>query len=387
MKEFIPYGRQNISEEDIESVLEVLQSSYLTQGPTVPLFENLIASKVKSDFAIAVNSATSALHLACMAIGLNVGDILWTSPNTFVASANCGLYCGAKVDFVDIDPNTGLISIDLLRLKLIEAEKKNTLPKVIIPVHLGGSSCQMEEIQKLTKNYGIHLIEDASHAIGGKYQGLPVGNCRYSDMTIFSMHPVKIITSGEGGVVTTNNEKYAQKIRDLRTHGIVKDEERFHETSYDPWTYELQALGYNYRLTDIHAALGISQLSKLENFVFERNNLRNTYSNLLQNLPLKLLKIPANVYSSNHLLIIRLFKQDSDFHRMVFESLRASNIGVQIHYIPVHLHPLYKKFGFKLGDFPEAENYAKNAISLPIFPGLTNDQISYIVDILKKIIS
>ena len=372
---YIPYGRHEVSKSDIKSVLEVLESSFLTQGTKVPLFEEKIAKKVNSAYAIAVNSATSALHLACLALDLGPGDLLWTSAITFVASANCGRYCGADIDFIDIDPFTGLISLQALEEKLKRAKIRGSLPKIVIPVHLGGSSCDMEELYRLSKVYGFFIIEDASHAIGGKYKDEPVGNCKYSSITIFSFHPVKIITSAEGGIATTNDNKLAEKMLDLRSHGIVKELSRFELENKEEWKYEQQYLGFNYRLSDLHAALGISQLSRLDSIILERNNLYSVYKKELANLPVSFLRIPINVVSSIHLFIIRLNCLDPIFHRKIFRGLREKSIGVQLHYNPVHLNPYYRNLGFKEGMFPESELYSRNAITLPLFPGLTyNDQ-------------
>ena len=373
---FIPYGRQTITEADIAAVTEVLRSDFLTQGPTVPAFEHALASMVGASHAVAVNSATSALHIACLVLGLGPGDRLWTSPITFVASANCGRYCGAEVDFVDIEPATGLMSTKALAIKLEQAEISGMLPKVVVPVHLAGSSCDMAKIGALAERYGFAVIEDASHAIGGAYQGEPIGNCRHSAITVFSFHPVKIITTGEGGVAITNNTWLAGQMFKLRSHGITKDAERFENQPAGPWVYEQQLLGFNYRLTDIQAALGLSQLKRLEFVVVERNRLYKRYQDLLADLPLQLLEIPKEVRSSVHLAIIYLIDFRPAKHRRVFEYLRSVGIGVQLHYTPVHLQPYYQKLGFKEGNFPEAEAYGSSAISLPLFPGLSDeDQI------------
>lgn len=380
----IPYGRQTITDEDIEAVVAVLKSQYLTQGPEVPKFEEAIGKKVSSDYVIAVNSATSALHLACKALGLGKGDWLWTSPNTFVASANCGIYCDAKVDFIDIETKTGLICTKKLEKKLEEAKRKSRLPKIVIPVHLCGTSCDMKEIRRLSEIYNFKVVEDASHAIGGKYMDNPVGNCKYSDITVFSLHPVKIITSGEGGIATTNSKELAIRMRDMRSHGITKDKERFVDEDTAPWKYEQQNIGYNYRLSDIHAALGLSQLMRLEEIIKKREVLFENYKQLLEGLPIKLLAIPSNVRSALHLAVIRLDEDNKMDHRELFELLRKENIGVQVHYTPVHLQPFYKKMGFREGDFPNAEKYAKSAISIPIYEGLTKDDQKIVVDILKK---
>ena len=383
-KPFIPYGRQTITEADIAAVVEVLRSPFLTQGPVVPAFEQAIAAKVGARYGVAVNSATSALHIACLALGLGPGDQLWTSPITFLASANCGLYCGATVNFVDIEPSTALMSIEALTFKLEQAERDGTLPKVVVPVHLTGSSCDMAAIGGLAERYGFAVLEDASHAIGGRYQGEPVGNCRHSAITVFSFHPVKIITTGEGGLATTNDPELAQRMAELRSHGIVRDAERFERPAAGPWAYEQQQLGFNYRLTDIQAALGLSQLQRLDEIVAERNRQLQRYQELLADLPVQLLEVPEEVLSSVHLAVIRLQQATAAKHRNVFKGLRAAGIGVQLHYTPVHLQPYYRKIGFGECDFPLAEAYATNAISLPLYPGLPDQEQQYVANALAK---
>jgi len=384
---FLPYGRQTISEADIEAVVAVLRSPFLTQGPAVPAFEQAVAAKVGAAYGVATNSATSALHIACLALGLGPGDRLWTSPITFVASANCGLYCGADVDFVDIHPATGLMCTTALANKLKLAEANGTLPKVVVPVHLAGSSCNMEVIDQLAERYGFAVLEDVSHAIGGSYQGAPVGNCRYSAISVFSFHPVKIITTGEGGLATTNDPLLAQRMAELRSHGITKDPNRFEQPAPGPWSYEQQQLGFNYRLTDIQAALGLSQLQRLDEVVAERYRLLNRYQELLADLPLRLLEIPEGVHSAVHLAVIRLIDPGPAQHRLVFEGMRAAGIGVQLHYSPVHLQPYYRKLGFSVGDFPDAEAYAICAITLPLFPGLTSEQLDTTKVVLTALLS
>jgi UDP-4-amino-4,6-dideoxy-N-acetyl-beta-L-altrosamine transaminase len=381
---FLPYGRQTITEADIAAVETLLRSPFLTQGPTVPAFEQAVAAKVDVGHGVAVNSATSALHLACLALGLGPGDQLWTSPITFVASANCGRYCGADVDFVDIDPATGLISVEALEQKLQLAEQMGTLPKVVVPVHLAGSSCDMAAIGQLARHYGFAILEDASHAIGGRYQGEPVGNCRFSAITVFSFHPVKIITTAEGGLATTNNPMLAQRMTDLRSHGITKEEARFERPAPGPWSYEQQDLGFNYRLTDLQAALGLSQLERLDTIVAERRRLLEVYRQSLVSLPASLIEIPPTVSSALHLAVIRLHERDPEHHRRVFEGLRTAGIGVQLHYSPVHLQPYYRRLGFAEGDFPEAEAYARNAISLPLYPGLMQQEQEQVVHALTE---
>jgi len=383
---FIPYGRQTISEADIAAVMEVLRSPFLTQGPAVPAFEQAVAAKVDARYGVAVNSATSALHVACMALGLGPGDRLWSSPITFVASVNCGRYCGAEVDFVDIEPATGLMSVTALEAKLQLAERDGTLPKVLVPVHLTGTSCDMAAICTLSERYGFAVLEDASHAIGGRYQGEPVGNCRYSAITVFSFHPVKIITTGEGGLATTNDPLLAQRMAELRSHGIVREVERFARPAAGPWVYEQQQLGYNYRMTDIQAALGLSQLQRLDDIVTERNRQRQVYLELLADLPVQLLEVPENVASAAHLAVVRLQQATAEKHRQVFEGLRESGIGVQLHYTSVHLQPYYREKGFEDGQFPEAEGYASSAISLPLYPGLQELDQRHVVSTLVALL-
>ena len=383
---FIPYGRQSITEADIAAVVEVLRSPFLTQGPAVAAFEQAVAGKVGARHGVAVNSATSALHIACLALGLGPGDRLWTSPITFVASANCGRYCGADVGFVDIEPATGLMSVPALQAKLQQAERDDTLPKVVVPVHLTGSSCDMAAIAKLSERYGFWVLEDASHAIGGRYRGEPVGNCRYSNITVFSFHPVKIITTGEGGLATTNDPVLAKRMAELCSHGLVREAERFERPAAGPWVYEQQHLGFNYRITDIQAALGLSQLERLEGIVTERNQQLQRYGELLIDLPVKLLEVPGDVLSSVHLAVIRLNQANASGHLQVFKGLRAAGIGVQLHYSPVHLQPYYRHLGFKEGQFPEAEAYASNAISLPLYPGLLETDQQRVVDTLDSLL-
>jgi len=382
----IPYGRQTINEDDIAAVVEVLCSPFLTQGPTVQLFEQAMAAKVGASYGVAVNSATSALHIACLALGLGQGDRLWTSPITFVASANCGRYCGAAVDFVDIDLETGLMSVAALEAKLQQAERDGILPKVVVPVHLTGSSCDMAAIGSLAQRYGFAVLEDASHAIGGRYQDQPVGDCLYSAITVFSFHPVKIITTGEGGLATTNNPQLAQRMADLRSHGITKDEARFERPAPGPWSYEQQDLGFNYRMTDLQAALGLSQLQRLEVIVAKRQRLLEQYRQLLAGLPLWFLEIPHDVHSALHLAVIRLADTSPAHHRQVFDGLRAAGIGVQLHYTPVHLQPYYRRLGFQERNFPQAEAYANNAISLPLYPGLQDQDLQRVACALTTLL-
>ena len=381
---FLPYGRQTINEADIAAVVEVLRSPFLTQGPVVPDFEQAVAAKVGANHGVSVNSATSALHIACLALGLGPGDRLWTSPLTFVASANCGRYCGASVDFVDIEPATGLMSVAALEAKLKQAERDGTLPKVLVPVHLAGSSCDMAAIGALARRYGFAVLEDASHAIGGRFHDEPVGNCRHSSITVFSFHPVKIITTGEGGLATTNDPVLAQRMAELRSHGIVREAERFERPPAGPWVYEQQQLGFNYRMPDLQAALGLSQLHRLDEIVVERNRQLQRYRLLIADLPVQLLQVPEDVRSSVHLAVIRLKQSTAEQHRQVFGGLRQAGIGVQLHYSPVHLQPYYRQMGLGEGHCPEAEAYATSAISLPLFPGLSDVDQERVVHVLAK---
>lgn len=384
--DYLPYGRHTVTEADIAAVVAVLRSPLLTQGPMVRAFEHAVSARVGAAHGVAANSATSSLHIACLALGLGPGDRLWTSPITFVASANCGRYCGATVDFVDIEPATGLMSVEALSAKLEQAERQGTLPKVVVPVHLAGSSCAMAAIGALAQRYGFSVLEDASHAIGGSYRGEPVGCCRHSAITVFSFHPVKIITCGEGGLATTNDPLLAQRMEELRSHGIVRKAQRFERPPAGPWVYEQQELGFNYRMTDIHAALGLSQLERLEEVVAERNRLVQRYRELLSGLPVQLLKVPEDVLSAAHLAVIRLENPDAERHRQGFEDLRAAGIGVQLHYSPVHLQPYYRWLGFGEGQFPAAEEYASSAISLPLFPGLEEADQQRVVAVLGQLL-
>mgnify|MGYP003310484278 CR=1 FL=1 len=378
----IPYGRQDISENDIDAVTSVLRSDFLTQGPVVPRFETAVANWTGAAHGIAVNSATSALHIACLALDLGPGDRLWTSPITFVASANCGLYCGAKVDFVDIDPASYNMSPARLEEKLIAAKKTNTLPKIIVPVHMCGQSCDMEAIGALARSYGVAVVEDASHTIGGRWQDAPVGNCAYSDITVFSFHPVKIITTAEGGLATTNDPKLAAKMDRLRSHGITRDPALMTHAPDGPWYYQQIDLGLNYRMTEMQAALGLSQMERLEEFVAHRHSLAERYDEALSNMPLTTPWRHPDSYSAFHLYVIAL--DDPTRHRTVFEALRAKGIGVNLHYIPVHLQPYYSKFGFASGDFSTSEDYYSRAISIPLFYGMTEAQQDEVVAALKS---
>lgn len=381
----IPYGRQDINQADIDAVVDVLRSDFLTQGPAVPAFESAVARYCSAQHAVAVNSATSALHIACLALGVGPNDVVWTTPITFVASANCALYCGADVDFVDIDPRTYNLCAQRLAEKLAQAKTAGRLPKVVIPVHLCGQSCDMESIYALSLQYGFKIIEDASHAIGGRYQGAPIGSCQYSDITIFSFHPVKIITTAEGGMAVTNNAKLDQCMRLLRSHGITRDAEDMTHLPDGPWYYQQVELGYNYRMTDIQAALGASQMQRLDAFVNKRHTLVDRYNRLLQSLPVITPWQLPGTYSGLHLYVIRLdLANISKSHRDVFECLRSEGIGVNLHYIPVYAHPYYAKRGVVKGYCPNAELYYASAISLPLYPGLSEIMQDSVIEALSK---
>ncbi len=384
----IPYGRQDISEADIAAVVEVLRSDFITQGPAVPLFESAVAEYCGVARAIAVNSATSALHVACLALDVGPGDIVWTSPITFVASANCALYCGAMIDFVDIEEDTGNMSVDALREKLEAAKVTNTLPKVVIPVHLCGTSCDMQAIRALGEQYGFRIIEDASHAIGGRYLDLPVGSCTYSDIAVFSFHPVKIITTGEGGMALTNDAGLAQTMDLLRSHGVTRDPTLLTRESDGGWYYEQVALGFNYRMTDIQAALGYSQLARLDEFVDRRHQIADWYDEHLASLPLALAVRPSDTYSALHLYVVQIeLDQVARSHREVFDSLRSQGIGVNLHYIPVYTHPYYQQLGFKAGLCPAAEAHYSRAISIPMFPTISLDDLAAVKNALIAALS
>ncbi|MBK3866152.1 UDP-4-amino-4,6-dideoxy-N-acetyl-beta-L-altrosamine transaminase [Pseudomonas stutzeri] len=371
----IPYGRQDITQADIDAVVAVLQSDFLTQGPMVPRFEQTVAEHVGARHALAVNSATSALHIACLALGLGPDDYLWTTPITFVASANCGLYCGAQVDFVDIDPRTYNLCPQALAHKLEQAERDGKLPKVVVAVHLCGQPCDMQAIHDLAHRYGFKVIEDASHAIGGKYRGEFIGNCRYSDITVFSFHPVKIITTAEGGMALTNDAELAGKMALLRSHGITRDPALMTHDADGPWYYQQIDLGFNYRMTELQAALGVTQMERLDHYVARRHQLARRYDELLAGLPITTPWQHPDSYSGLHLYVIRLQLDKIDkTHRQVFESLRELGIGVNLHYIPVHTQPYYQRMGFQVGDFPEAECYYAEAISLPMFQTMSEVQ-------------
>lgn len=380
----IPYGRQDITQADIDAVIAVLKSDQLTQGPTIPRFEQCVTDYTGAKHALAVSNATAALHIACLAIDLGPGDWLWTTPNTFVASANCALYCGAKVDFVDIDPRTYNLCPQKLEAKLVQAQKVNRLPKVVVPVHLTGQPCDMATIHALGQKYGFKIIEDASHAIGGQYKHEPIGNGRYSDITVFSFHPVKIVTTGEGGMVLTNDDELATRLGLLRSHGITRNPALMTQPMDGPWYYQQVALGFNYRMTDIQAALGASQMTRLEGYVKRRHQIAHRYNELLEDLPLTLPWQHPDSHSAYHLYVVRLqLECIQPSHRQVFEALRAQDIMVNLHYIPVHTQPYYQNMGFKPGDFPEAEQYYREAISIPMHVNLTDEEQVFVVGSLR----
>ncbi|MGP9801444.1 UDP-4-amino-4,6-dideoxy-N-acetyl-beta-L-altrosamine transaminase [Rheinheimera sp. NSM] len=380
----IPYGRQHITQADIEAVTDVLQSDFLTQGPAVSAFEQRLCELTTAQHAVAVNSATSALHIACLALGVGPGSRVWTSPVSFVASANCARYCGAAVDFVDIEPDTGNMAVDKLRQKLELAHSNDTLPQVVIPVHLAGASCDMQQIHYLANEFGFSIIEDASHAVGAGYQDEPVGSCRYSDITVFSFHPVKIITTAEGGLALTNSTELADKMRLLRSHGICRDESLMTEPAHGAWYYQQLLLGFNYRMTDLQAALGLSQSMRLLPIIQKRQLLAANYNRLLAELPVSLPALDDINISAWHLYIVRL--DDKTKRKVVFDGLRAAGIGVNVHYIPIHTQPYYQQLGFDWGDFPLAEDFYERIISLPMFPELSGEQQQYIADKLAELL-
>lgn len=381
----IPYGRQDINQADIDAVVEVLRSDWLTQGPMVPSFEQMLATYCGVRHGVAVNSATSALHIACMALGLGPGDWLWTSPVTFVASANCARYCGAQVDFVDIDPGTWNLCPRKLETKLEEARQHGRLPKVLVPVHLCGQPCDMETIHMLGRKYGFRIIEDASHAVGGRYQNEPVGSCRFSDITVFSFHPVKIITTAEGGMAMTNEDELAARMALLRSHGITRDPQHMTHEPDGAWYYQQISLGYNYRMTELQAALGVSQMRRIDDYVGKRHAIADRYDRLLGSLPVTRPYHQPSGYSGLHLYVVRLqLEKIARSHREVFEAMRGRGIGVNLHYIPVHTQPYYRELGFMPGDYPEAERYYAEAISLPMFPALTEAQQDAVVAALRE---
>jgi UDP-4-amino-4,6-dideoxy-N-acetyl-beta-L-altrosamine transaminase len=380
----IPYGRQDISEADIQAVVDILKSDFLTQGPAVPAFEKAVVDYCEAKFAFAVNSATSALHIACLSLGVGEGDLVWTSPITFVASANCALYCGADVDFVDIDAVTYNMSVSVLEEKLIKAEKVGRLPKVVIPVHLAGQSCEMDKIYTLGKKYGFRIIEDASHAIGGKYKDKPIGGCQFSDITVFSFHPVKIITTGEGGMCVTNNFELAASLERYRSHGIVRNPSEMTEISHGPWYYQQINLGYNYRMTDMQAALGLSQIKRLDEFVRSRHTIAERYNQLMQQDFIELPWQHPDTYSAMHLYIIRIKSNNKFTRNQLFEKFRNAGVLTNIHYIPVYSHPYYQKLGFDNMDFPNAQHYYSEAMSIPMFATLTDAQQEFVIELVNK---
>lgn len=384
----IPYGRQHIDQADIDAVTAVLTSDFLTQGPVVPAFEQAVAKVVSANYAVAMNSATSALNVACLALGLDKDDYLWTTPNTFVASANCALYCGASVDFVDIDANSLNISIDVLANKLVEAEKTGKLPKIVVAVDFAGRPCDWPALRRLADQYGFFLIDDASHAIGADYNGQMLGGAAWADITIFSFHPVKIITTAEGGMALTNSETLANKLRLLRSHGITRDPAWLEQPDTGLWYYEQQALGYNYRMTDIQAALGLSQLAHLAEWIARRRQLAHQYQTQLAELPLILPSFDSFAHSAWHLYVVQLDTEKTSLsRRIVFDALRAANIGVNVHYIPVYWQPYYRQLGFERGLCPNAENYYQRAISIPMYSGLSDEDQSKVVNRLATILS
>ena len=383
----IPYGRQEISEEDVNAVVEALRSDFLTQGPKVPLFEKAVADYCGVKYGVAVNSATSALHIACLALELGEGDWLWTSPNSFVASSNCGLYCGAKVDFVDIDPQTYNLSAKELEKKLIIANKENKLPKVLVTVHFAGQSCDMKMIYELSRKYGFSIIEDASHAIGGKYLDKPIGGCQFSSITVFSFHPVKIITTAEGGLATTNSKKLAEKMDLFRSHGVTREPSLMSDQNDGPWYYQQINLGFNYRMTELQAALGISQMKKLDEFVSKRHVLQEKYDTLIDSLPIIKPHQHEGSYSALHLYPVQIeLNKISKNRRQIFNELRENGIGVNVHYIPIHTQPYYKELGFKEGDFPNSEYYYSRALSIPLFYAMALNQQDEVYNSLKRVL-
>ena len=385
MSRMIPYAKQDISDGDIDSVIEVLKSDFLTQGNKVPLFEDIISERVGAKYALAANSATSCLYLSCLSLGLSKEDILWTSPITYVASANCALYCGAEVDFVDIDPLTWNISVEILEEKLKTARKIKKVPKILVLVHLAGNPCDLQKVFDLSKEYGFSIIEDASHALGSKYSGEHIGSSVYSDISVFSFHPVKNITTGEGGMILTNNQKLSEKIDLYRSHGVTRDTKKMINKEEGLWYYEQLLLGFNFRMSDIHAALGISQMNSLDKFISKRNELSQNYTKELKGLPLTIQRVRKEDLSAWHIFVIHLKLKELKLSRLeIYNSLRNKGIGVNVHYIPVHLHPFYKNLGFNKGDFPNSENYYDGAITIPMFTKLKKKEIKYVIQALKE---
>lgn len=379
----IPYGKHLVDEDDIDAVVDVLRNQFLTQGQVVPQFEHALCEYTGAKYCVAVNSATSGLHVACLAAGVGQGDLVWTVPNSFVASANCALYCGASVDFVDINATTRNIDIDSLEKKLLQAERRNRLPKVLIVVHFSGLSCDMQRIRKLTQMYSIVLIEDAAHGLGGSYQQSKIGSCVYSDLTVLSFHPVKSITSAEGGAVLTNQKSLFDKLQLFAKHGVTKDADQYQGESHGPWYYQQLALGYNYRLSDMQAALGLSQLKKLDSFISRRTEIAKNYDQALADLPLKLPVVDPQSQSAWHLYMIELTQHS---RQEIYQQLHAKGIGVNVHYIPIHLQPYYQQLGFKQGDFPVSEFFYQHALTLPLFPSMTDAEQNKVIDTLVEVL-
>ncbi len=377
----IPYGKQKIEEEDIESVIEVLHSNFLTQGPKSEEFAKIFGKKIQNPFCTALCNATAGLHVAYKALGLKNGGLLWTSPNTFLSTANAARFLGADVDFVDIDPDSFCMSPEALKYKL---EKAKRIPDIVVPVHFAGASCNMKQIYDLSLKYGFKIVEDAAHAVGAFYDNSPVGNCKYSDAAIFSFHPVKIITTGEGGMVAVKKQDIHEKIQKLITHGVTKDPKQMHNNSEGAWFYEMQSLGYNYRITDFQSALGISQLSRLESNIKRRKEIAMKYSTSFNNIPLKMQKIAANIESSWHLFVISLDNEKQ--RKAVFNYLHSKDIKVQVHYIPVHTQPYYHDLGFHWGDFTNSEEYYKKSLSLPMYHALTDQEQDYVIATVKEVL-
>jgi UDP-4-amino-4,6-dideoxy-N-acetyl-beta-L-altrosamine transaminase len=379
----IPYGKHWVDEDDIDAVVDVLRNQFLTQGNVVPQFEKALCDYTRAKHCVAVNSATSGLHVACLAAGVSQGDLVWTVPNSFVASANCALYCGAIIDFVDINPTTRNIDIAVLENKLQQAANQNRLPKALIVVHFSGLSCDMQNIRNLTQTYSIVLIEDAAHALGGSYQQSKIGSCAYSDMTVLSFHPVKSITSAEGGAVLTNQSQLHEKLKLFAKHGVTKDPTQYQGESHGPWYYQQLELGYNYRLSDMQAALGLSQLKKLDTFIQKRIEIAKVYNQALANLPLKLPILEPQSQSAWHLYMVELTQHD---RQVIYQQLHAKGVGVNVHYIPIHLQPFYQQLGFNQGDFPVSEHFYQHALTLPLFPSLTDVEQTKVIDTLHEVL-
>jgi UDP-4-amino-4,6-dideoxy-N-acetyl-beta-L-altrosamine transaminase len=379
----IPYGKHQVDEDDIASVVDVLCNKFLTQGQLVPEFERRLSEYAGCQYAVAVNSGTSGLHIACLAAGVGAGDWVWTVPNSFVASANCALYCGAKIDFVDIEANTRNISLSALKNKFSLAEQQGKLPKVLIVVHFAGLSCDMIAISALTAKYDVILIEDAAHAFGGSYHSTKIGSCQYSDMVVLSFHPVKSITTAEGGAVLTNDQQFHHRLQLFAKHGVTRDQEYMSEISHGPWYYQQVELGYNYRLSDLHAALGISQLKKLDDFIARRTDIAQYYHTQLAGLPLKLPPVVGDSHSAWHLYMVELVGHD---RKTIYQALHEKGIGVNVHYIPIHIQPYYQNLGFKVGDFPHAEAFYENALTIPLYPGMTADEQDKVISALQEVL-